>query len=320
MKRSVTVHAPCRLHFGMFSFGHADLAQFGGVGAMVDPPAVKVSIIPADSFAVVAERALARRVRQLVDTLTDAWQLPETPRCEIEVDSPASHSGLGVGTQLALSVAAGLRRMLELPDQSLEALADATGRGMKSAVGTYGFQQGGLIVDAGKTPGQTLGTLSVWAALPEAWRFVLICPQDEQGLAGESEVKAFARLPPVPLETTRALWRITHEELLPAVESRDLAAFGEAVFQFGRRAGECFAPVQGGSFATPEIARLINSLRDKEVFGVGQSSWGPTIFALAPDDEAASRLASWLRATSPSQSLEVTIAKPSNRGAAIDFK
>ena len=50
MTHAVHVRAPCRLHFGMFSFGHADRPQFGGVGVMIDPPAVELTFIPAARF------------------------------------------------------------------------------------------------------------------------------------------------------------------------------------------------------------------------------------------------------------------------------
>ncbi len=46
MNAAVHVRTPCRLHFGMFSFGHANSAQFGGVGAMIEPPNVEVTISP----------------------------------------------------------------------------------------------------------------------------------------------------------------------------------------------------------------------------------------------------------------------------------
>ena len=52
MTAAVHVQAPCRLHFGMFSFGHADRAEFGGVGVMIEPPNVQVAISAADSFSV----------------------------------------------------------------------------------------------------------------------------------------------------------------------------------------------------------------------------------------------------------------------------
>ena len=105
------------------------------------------------------------------------------------------------------------------PNLSAEALAASVGRGRRSAVGTHGFLHGGLIVDAGKESGQSLGTLSERVAVPDDWRFVLVTTRAQRGLSGETEADAFARLPPVPGEVTQELWRLTEEEMLPAAEA-----------------------------------------------------------------------------------------------------
>jgi beta-RFAP synthase len=298
----------------MLSFGHRDTAQFGGVGAMVEPPAVTVSIRPAKAFS--AKGPLANRVGQFVGSVVRAWQLPAAPACEICVDAPPDHMGLGVGTQLGLAVAAGVRRFLGMGELPAEVLARSAGRGARSAVGTYGFQHGGLIVDAGKRPGQELGMLAHRTALPAAWRIVLIRSGDRQGLAGEREADAFRRLPPVPEKTSRELWRLAEDEMLPGVETADCGRFGEAVYQFGRLAGECFAPVQGGPFASPQIEQLVESIRRFGVPGVGQSSWGPTVFAFTAGDVQARTLLEWLRA-SPNPYGDITIARPNNTGAQV---
>jgi beta-RFAP synthase len=282
---------------------------------MVDPPAVEVTITRAERFA--AKGALSDRVAQYANTLLRQWRLSSLPACEITVQSPPDHVGLGVGTQVGLAVAAGLRRFLDLPELSIEELASSVGRGARSAVGTHGFQLGGLIVDAGKKPGQPLGALLRRVALPAAWRMVLVRFGCTAGLAGDHETHAFARLPPVPEDVTRELWRITGEAMLPAVEHADCGAFGDAVYQFGRLAGECFAAVQGGPFASPEIARLVESIRDSGVPGVGQSSWGPTVFTFTADDEEAHALAEWLRDRIGIATGEIVIARPNNRGAQI---
>ncbi len=316
MTRSIHVRAPCRLHFGMFSFGQPDRAQFGGVGAMIDPPAVEVMIRPAARFA--ARGALASRVEQFARSALQHWQLSSLPACEIDVVSPPDHVGLGVGTQLGLAVAAGLRRFFNLSDLVVEELALSVGRGGRSAVGTYGFEHGGLIVDVGKEPGRPLGKLARRIALPDDWRIVLVRPGDAKGLAGDYEADAFARLPPVPPEVTRKLWQITEGDMLPAAERPDCRAFGDAVYRFGRLAGECFADVQGGPFASWESARLAASIRDYGVPGVGQSSWGPTVFAFTADETQAHTLARWLHESGPIANGVVTIARPNNVGAQVN--
>jgi predicted sugar kinase len=89
------------------------------------------------------------------------------------------------------------------------------------------------------------------------------------------------------------------------------------VHKFGRLAGECFAAAQGGPFATPAIERLVMAIRDYGVAGVGQSSWGPTVFAIVPTENDAECLVEWLHNQSIARDSEISIAKPNNSGAFI---
>jgi beta-RFAP synthase len=153
--------------------------------------------------------------------------------------------------------------------------------------------------------------------IPADWRIVLVRAEDRRGLAGSHEADAFAQLPPVPDHITRELWQITEREMLPALERSDCNAFGEAVYQFGRLGGECFAPVQGGPFADAAIASLVKRMREHGIRGVGQSSWGPTVFAICPSAVDAEMLVEWLRDAAAPARNEITIAHPNNTGAAI---
>jgi beta-RFAP synthase len=315
MTQSVHVRAPCRLHFGMFSFGHADRAQFGGVGVMIQPPCIDIRITPAERFSATGEHAA--RATNFATMTAESWGLPVLPNCQLEIQAPPDHTGLGVGTQLGLAVAAGLRKFLELSELAAAELATSVGRGQRSAIGTHGFALGGLIVERGKQPGERLATLTQRLEIPASWRFVLVRPPNESGLAGESEATAFDRLPPVPAAVTHELWRITNEEMLPALADGNCESFGDAVYRFGRLAGECFAEAQGGPFASPRIAQLVDAIRDLGVTGVGQSSWGPTVFAVTADAESAERLALQLRALEAGGDCEVAVTVPNNVGAII---
>ena len=77
--------------------------------------------------------------------------------------------------------------------------------------------------------------------------------------------------------------------MAPAVERGDCAKFGDALYEYGVVAGNCFAPVQGGPFNGPVLTELVARMRALGARGVGQRSWGPTVFAVMPNDaEAAS--------------------------------
>ena len=71
--------------------------------------------------------------------------------------------------------------------------------------------------------------------------------------------------------------------MVPALIEKDLEVFGEAVYDFNARVGEAFAPVQGGIYADSRIADVIGFVRRQGARGVGQSSWGPAVFAVVDD-------------------------------------
>jgi len=329
----VHVAAPSRLHFGLWSLGASGgrnategvpysarevrtVRQFGGVGAMIDRPGIRLSIIPAAALAAIgplAERALifARRWAE--------FHACDPPRCSIRIDSaPPQHVGLGTGTQLALSVAAGLSALAGLPDQTPQELALSVGRGLRSAVGTYGFVMGGLVVEQGKLPCEPISPLDCRIDLPPDWRFILVRPTNITGLAGEDESAAMSQLPSVPSEVTAELIAEASQRLVPAAATADFPAFAGSVYRYGRRSGQCFAARQGGPYNGPVLTALVESIRSLGYEGVGQSSWGPTLFVAVPSQADAESLAGHLSEYRAAGQLEMQIARPCNSGARIE--
>src|SRR4029079_11549235 len=130
----------------------------------------------------------------------------ELPNCRLAIEKTIpQHAGLGSGTQLALAVGAALNAFAGLPSQTPQELALSVGRGLRSAVGSYGFVYGGLIVEQGKLPEEPISPLDCRLDLPAEWRFVLVRPRQLAGLAGADESAAMAALPAVPPEVTQRL-------------------------------------------------------------------------------------------------------------------
>lgn len=319
MQRVVEVSTPSRLHFGFLSFGHPQQRQYGGVGVMLDSPRIELRIVSSTAFR--ASGPLADRVRVFARRWADSQEMKFLPRVRVRVLTvPDQHVGLGVGTQLGLAVAAGLNRFFNRPDDSLDVLAQRVARGLRSSVGTYGFRYGGLIAENGKLSDEALGQLVAHVSLPADWRFVLFRPGQLTGLAGRSEQQAFDRLPPVDDRLRDRLWRTLVEEILPAAQRGDLAEFGDSVYRYGRQAGMCFASYQGGPFASPELATWVERARGLGVRGVGQSSWGPTLFGILPHEEAAAEFARALRSYPGGEDLEIQMSAANQEGASVaDF-
>jgi predicted sugar kinase len=102
--------------------------------------------------------------------------------------------------------------------------------------------------------------------------------------------------PAVQTRHVEGLCRLTLLGLLPALAGRNLPAFGEALEEFNRRAGEPFAASQGGEYAGPAVAEAVAFLRRQGVRAVGQSSWGPTVFGVTDGTTKAEEVARAARA------------------------
>jgi len=312
----IQVVASSRLHFGLLSFGHVKRRQFGGIGVMLQKPNLELLFSPSSAFEVTGE--LSNRVLTFAEHWAQWHGQSELPACHIEVLSvPREHVGLGVGTQLGLSVASGLNRFLGQPERPLEQLVQSVRRGARSAIGSYGFSSGGLIVDAGKTEADQMSPLEVRLPLPEQWRWVLICPPQGSGLSGKREGKAFDQLEPVSEAISERLSHEIHHEILPAVREQQFEEFARGVFRFGELAGSCFASVQGGSYHGAELIERVGWLRSLGIEGVGQSSWGPTLFALFENPSAADAFVKYAQQDPMGEQLEYQVASTDNRGARI---
>jgi beta-ribofuranosylaminobenzene 5'-phosphate synthase len=321
------VQAYSRLHFGVLRLGEASAPPtrwFGGVGLMIERPSLHLEVKPASSWS--AEGPQAARVLALAQRFVESTRQEEnrsylSPRFLRLTCALPEHVGLGSGTQLALSVARVLAESWEL-SCDLPTLARRMGRGQRSALGVHGFEQGGLLVEAGKRFADQLAPLVTRLPFPESWRLVLILPSSAKansGLHGRAETEAFARLslvPDVPGRTD-ALCRLVLLGLLPALVERDSEAFGAALHEFNARVGEAFAPVQGGSYATKRVAEIVSFVRREGVPGVGQSSWGPTVFAVVADEDRAAHLAARLRQQFTLDEASVRITPACNHSAKL---
>jgi beta-RFAP synthase len=311
------------LHFGLLSFGQPGTRQFGGAGVMIGDPSLRLTIADSDRFEVVG--ALSDRVERVVAHLSrhatwwpSAQREVSRPSFSIKVESaPPQHVGLGSGTQLGMALARGLAARFDAPPQTAESLAHAAGRGKRSAVGVHGACLGGFLVESGKLRGEEISPLVSRTALPEEWRFALIVPSEGAGLCGEAEQRAFDRLPPVTPETTAALCRELMCEMIPAAQVGDFDRFSEGLFRYGRLAGQCFAVEQGGIYAGAAVERLVERCRRLGVRGVGQSSWGPTVFALCRDEFQARQLLEALAAAGDLRQAQTFLTAPDNRGIRV---
>lgn len=340
---SVRVVAPCRLHFGLFHVPVDGLThdrdgrpvrKFGGLGLMIDNP--RVTVTSAGSGDVVSG-SLAKRAAEFIGRI-------ESARCspvELEdgsigeftyyhwpgawtANGPPEHVGLGVGTALGLAVTGVFHDhawVNSSPDNEVywHDYARTVGRGRRSGIGITGFMRGGFVLDFGKADTDEPLRTTVRFDFPTHWRVVLVRPPTPPEWFGDRERTAFARgrVAEVALNLTDRLIELAHNTVVSAVRAADFDTFAQSIFEFNRLAGEPFHDDQGGPYAGAEVACVIDELMEMGAVGVGQSSWGPTVFAMCHDADEAERLATKARARF-SSATEVTVTAANNTGARIE--
>ena len=107
--------------------------------------------------------------------------------------------------------------------------------------------------------------------------------------------------------------------VLPAIAAGERERFGRWVGEFGRLNGAWYADEQGGVYRPP-AGELIEDLRASGAMsGVGQSSWGPTVYGVTDVEHAgAAREAAETALDRVGVAGEVCIVAPRNTGALVD--
>ena len=308
----VGVTVPARLHLGFLDL-HGGLGRrFGSLGITLEGPYTRLSVGPAPALRIGG--AESARVRAHVDRLATHFGFAPFFDLWVEEAIPA-HSGLGSGTQLALGVGVAVCRHLGL-DASVRDLAQVLDRGARSGIGLGAFEAGGVLLDGGRGARDLPPPVVCRLPFPEDWRVLLIYDRLRGGVHGAEEVAAFDRLPPFPAEQAAHLSRLMVMCALPALAEADLEGFGAAVGELQRTTGDHFAPAQGGRYASSAVSAVLGWLEDQGVSGVGQSSWGPTGFALLGSEADARRLRDQAERRWPrSSGLRFEIVAGSNHGA-----
>jgi beta-RFAP synthase len=319
----IEVRSPSRLHFGLLAYHPHQPRQFGGVGLMIRRPDVllRVTARPGQvgftGEGRMADRALEYAAR-FAESARLAGLIEQMPGAHVQVAHvPRPHTGLGSGTQLGMAVGRALACLIDRPDLDVAAVAALVGRGKRSAIGAHGCFTGGLIIEGGKSQPQQLSPLVARLAFPESWRIVLIRPTELIGLAGQREVQAFAQMPPIPDALTDRMCRLVLLGIAPAVLERNLEAFGESLYELQQAAGECFQAVQGGIYADPMLEQVVRHVRELGVPGIGQSSWGPTLYAVTRDDQQAEDVSRAVQRRFSLEPGEILITRADNHGAVV---
>jgi beta-ribofuranosylaminobenzene 5'-phosphate synthase len=310
------IRAPARLHLGFLDPDGWLGRRFASIGFAISEPETVLTVKKAT--AMTASGHELARTQKLLERFATDLNLKHSYAADVQHAIPA-HAGLGSGTQLALALGTGLLRLEGAPIGT-RALGEMVDRGARSAIGMTAFDQGGFIVDGGKTDSTTPPPVLMRSDMPQHWRIVLILDPEATGVHGQMEREAFTKLDRLPQKTAAHLCHLTMMQMLPALKEADLAIFGSAVSEMQEVIGAYFAPMQGGSaWASPAVQEIAQKMKDHGAVGIGQSSWGPTGYGFVEDQPAAERLYRTLVEDAKAKGLSLKIVAPRNSGATIDL-
>lgn len=330
MADSIVVRSSGRLHMGFFDL-HGGLGRkFGSIGLSLASPSIELTAVSSEKLLVTGEISSARasviaKAAVIAQQLMEKLHLAGGISLNIKQHIP-EHAGLGSGTQLALAIGAAISQLYKL-NLSAAQIAELTGRGGRSGIGIAAFDHGGLLIDGGRASVLSMSSSSAATSkvppilarydFPEHWRILLIFDSSQPGIHGEEERLAFNQLPVFSENLAAHLCRHVLMQAMPALVEQDLAAFGGSIQALQAHIGDYFAPAQGGRYASKQVGAVLQYLEKIGVACFGQSSWGPTGFAVFENAEEAEKHLQQLKMTFTDMALTWMICSARNHGAEV---
>ena len=312
--QGVSVSTTARLHMGFFDLNGGLGRRFGSIGVALDQPCTTLHAWRADGFS--AEGVASDRAIKLAEKIAQSLHLSGGMHMRFTQVIP-EHAGLGSGTQMSLVVGMAINKLYQL-NLMLKDVAVMTDRGARSGIGLGTFAAGGVIIDGGRGAHTLVPPVIARADFPEAWRILLIFDTTDIGVHGEQEVAAFKHLPEFPASDAAILCRRVLMQALPALAEHDLNTFGLAIRELQARTGDYFAPIQGGRYASKRVAEVLKMLEQQGTVCFGQSSWGPTGFAVFETESIAQKYLEALQTQfSTDPHLTFQLCKGLNRGGIL---
>lgn len=311
---SVKIVAPARLHLGFLDM-HGGLGRyFGSLGLSLSDIHTDLNMSRAADIS--ATGPCADRARDCAESMLTHLGIDSGVSIEIKQTIP-QHAGLGSGTQMSLAVGTGIARLydLELTTSEIAAILD---RGNRSGIGIGAFMYGGFIVDGGQSEQSEVPPIISHLDVPEAWRFILVFDTSRQGIDGVAERQAFKQLPDMDERIVADMCRLLLMQVLPAIVEQQCQQFGAAITKIQQLTGEYFADIQGGIYNSPVVESVLTFLLKQGSAGVGQSSWGPTGFAIFSSETDAYQALKQIRQQWQNEScLEFALCRAKNSRAEV---
>ena len=274
------------------SYGRLD----GGIGLTIQNPsfllygesAEKGFIIDFNEEANISDTIKNECIKKITDAaqkVTDYYGVDEGFYFRVD-GAYLPHSGLGSGTQIALSTGKLITEHIGQESNGVT-LGKITGRGGTSGIGVFAFDNGGFIVDGGHSRKEKDSFLPSSASVasppqlfgryefPDEWGVLLVILKSDVSVNGQKEVNIFQEYCPIDRQEVELYSHLIFMNMIPFLLEKDLPCFGNIINKI-QTIGFKKIEVE---LQSDNIKQLMAKLTEIGAYAVGMSSFGPTVYS-----------------------------------------
>lgn len=293
------IETSARLHLSLIDLNGTEGRLDGGIGLTLQQPSLniecnqtedKTQILFNKDISTTQQETYKSKIIEATQKINNYLKTDRNYTFKINEIYPIHH-GLGLGTQLALSVA---KLIAEINNQNIDTiqLAKIINRGGTSGIGVYSFDNGGLIIDGGHKKALKKDFLPSSASqaspppliaryeFPEEWNIILATPQTSKGASGKKEINIFQEYTPINIQEVQQISHLTLMKLMPAIIEKDIENFGSAINKIQTLG---FKKIER-KLQNSKTLDLLRTMQQLNIPAVGMSSFGPTCFGITEEN------------------------------------
>jgi len=267
----VSVKAGYRIHMGFYRFLDEPFI-YGSLGAAIEIPQFTLTVKECDKLSIEASSDYAK---ELIKHVSDYLGVRDV--CVSLSGYVKHHVGLGSTTRIVMAALVGITTLKRM-DINVIDLAFKLGRGKVSSVGIYSFMYGNLVVDTGfkvSNSSREYPKPLVIIPIPRDWYVVIALPEDRIGLREDEEDKILSNVEVFHDQSDLYKHVVT---LMTAAMHKDFKLFSKSLRNIQLLTGKYFSKYQGDIFCCDVSYDIVKIMEENGIKGVGQSSWGPTVY------------------------------------------
>lgn len=290
------IETSARLHLSLIDLNGSEGRIDGGIGITLKDPTLEIECIENDdSTNILFDNSISKdlinkeysqKILEATNNMKKYLSIDTEYTFKINKIYPIHH-GLGLGTQLLLSVGQLISQLNDTPLE-INQIAKIIQRGGTSGIGVESFNHGGFIVDGGHKKNikkdflpSSYSTVSPPPILarydfPKKWNIILVIPDIPGGASGKKEKDIFQSYTPININDVEKISYLTLMKLMPAVIEEDLQCFSDAINKIQELG---FKKIEK-NLQYPVIHDIINYMKDNGIETAGMSSFGPTCFGI----------------------------------------